>query len=58
MNGKQRNMTMQEFDDRWDKVVQILNGPNFNKSLLNSLKSDDLVTNQQHRNTGSHSKER
>ena len=48
MDGKQRNMTMQEFDDRWDKVVQLLNGLNFNKSLLNSLKSDDLVTNQQH----------
>ena len=51
MEGNRRNMSEQEFNDQWDKAVQLLNGLNFGMSLLNSLKSDDLVKNQQYKMT-------
>ena len=51
MEGNRRNMSEQEFDDQWDKVVQLLNGLNFGMSSLNSLKSDDLVKTQHHKIT-------
>ena len=51
MEENRRNMSDQEFNDQWDKVVQLLNGLNFDTSLLNGLKGDNLVKNQRYKMT-------
>lgn len=49
MEEVQRNMTSKQFNGLWDEVAQLLNGLNFDMSLLNSLKSDNLFLNQHHK---------
>ena len=51
MEEVRRNMSLQEFSDLWDEVVQLLNGLNYDMSLLNSFKSDDLFLNQHYKMT-------
>ena len=51
MEEVRRNMSVQQFDNLWDEVSQLLNDLNVNKSLLNSLKSDNLFMHQYHKAT-------
>ena len=51
MEENRRNMSQKEFDDQWDKVAQLLYGLKYGMSSLNSLKSDDLARNQDHKTT-------
>ena len=51
MEENRRNMSEQEFNDQWDKLTQLLKDLNFDMSSLSSLKSIDLVMEQDHKTT-------